>query len=86
MANDPDAYDGAWEEFLLGAIMTGAFHMTGKVLEKKFPAKEIGIQKVEVTSDGSKAVVTTPDGQKFTARMTEQLKAAFAKFKKTPKF
>ena len=21
MANDPDAYHGAWEEFLLGAIM-----------------------------------------------------------------
>ena len=62
--------------------MTGAFHMTGRVLEKKFPAKEMGIQKIEVTPDGSQAVVTTPDGQKFTTRMTEKLKAAVAKLKR----
>lgn len=84
LANDPDAYHGAWEEFILGAVMTGAFHMSGRVLEKRFPAKEMGVQKVEITPDGSQAVVTTPDGKKFTTRMTEKLKTAFSKLRKAP--
>lgn len=79
MANDPDAYDGAWEEFLLGAIMTGAFHMTGKVLESKYPAKETGIQKLEMSPDGKKVDITTRDGQKFTTRMTDKLKSLWPK-------
>jgi hypothetical protein len=79
MANDPDAYDGAWEEFLLGAIMTGAFHMTGKILESKYPAKETGIQKLEMSPDGKKVDITTRDGQKFTTKMTDQLKSRWPK-------
>ncbi|MBX9809533.1 hypothetical protein K2X92_04055 [Candidatus Gracilibacteria bacterium] len=76
LANDPDAWHGAWEEFLMGAIMTGAFHTTGKMLEARSGTKNIGVSKIEPTMDGKNVSITTPDGQKFVTRMTEKLKNA----------
>lgn len=55
MANDPDAYDGAWEEFLLGAIMMGAFHMTGKSLRKQISRQGDGYQKTRNESRWQKS-------------------------------
>ncbi len=79
LANDPDIYHWALEEFLLGAIMIGAFHTMGKRLEKSSGSPEIGIKSIEPTLIGSEVKITTTNGQTLLTKMTDKLKKALSK-------